>query len=139
MSAVHVAIYADKDPGGKKLIATLQRRLKSEEIRAWQLKSKAPFTLIHSGDRYTKIKVTFVPAGTAAYTRAAKAGSLGAFRIPEPALLASISDGPSADRVLGFLKDHGFSYVVVDEPQGFPSACSPVTPVRLASPAWAFP
>jgi hypothetical protein len=103
MSAVHVAIYADKDPGGKKLIATLQRRLKNEEIRAWQLKSKAPFTLIHSGDRYTKIKVTFVPAGTAAFTRAAKAGSLGAFRIPEPALLASISDGPSADRVLGFL------------------------------------
>jgi len=26
MSAVHVAIYADKDPGGKKLIVTLQRR-----------------------------------------------------------------------------------------------------------------
>ena len=103
MSAVHVAIYAEKDPGGKKLIATLQRRLKNEEIRAWQVKSKVPFTLIHSGDRYTKIKVTFVPAGTVGFTRAARAGSLGAFRIPEPALLASISDGPSADRVLGFL------------------------------------
>ncbi|MDQ6882781.1 MAG: hypothetical protein M3077_00890 [Candidatus Dormibacteraeota bacterium] len=100
---MHVAIYAEKDPGGKKLIATLQRRLKNEDIRAWQVKSKAPFTLIHSGDRYTKIKVTFVPAGTTAFSRAAKAGSLGAFRIPEPALLASISDGPSADRVLGFL------------------------------------
>lgn len=103
MSAMHVAIYADKDPGGKKLIATLQRRLKNEEIRAWQVKTKAPFTLIHSGDRYTKIKVTFVPAGTTAFSRAAKAGLLGAFRVPEPALVASISDGPSADRVLGFL------------------------------------
>ncbi|HSO92858.1 MAG TPA: hypothetical protein VLS53_00120 [Candidatus Dormibacteraeota bacterium] len=100
---MHVAIYADKDPGGKKLIATIQRRLKNEEIRAWQVKNKAPFTLIHSGDRYTKIKVTFVPAGTASFTRAARAGLLGAFRTPEPALLASISVGPSSDRVLGFL------------------------------------
>ena len=100
---MHVAIYLDNDPGGKKLIATLQRRLKNEEIRAWQVKTKAPFALIHSGDRYTKIKVTFVPAGTAAFSRAAKAGSLGAFQVPQPALLASISNGPSADRVLGFL------------------------------------
>ena len=30
------------------------------------------------------------------------------------------------DRVLRFLKDHGFSYVVVDEPQGFPSSVPPV-------------
>ena len=30
------------------------------------------------------------------------------------------------DRVLGFLKDRGFSYVVVDEPQGFPSSVPPV-------------
>ncbi|MEO6795798.1 MAG: hypothetical protein ABI401_16400 [Candidatus Dormibacter sp.] len=103
MSAVHVAIYATNDPGGKKLIATLQRRLKNEEIRAWQVKTKAPFTLIHSGERYTKIKVTFVPAGTTAFSRAVKAGLIGAFRVPEPALLASISQGPSADRVLGFL------------------------------------
>jgi hypothetical protein len=28
---------------------------------------------------------------------------LGAFRNPEPTLLATISDGPSADRVLGFV------------------------------------
>jgi hypothetical protein len=100
---VQVAIYADRDPGGKKLIATLQRRLKNEEIRAWQVQKKAPFTLVHSGDRYTKIRVTFNPAGTSSFSRAAKAGALGAFRNPEPALLATISDGPSADRVLGFL------------------------------------
>jgi uncharacterized protein YecE (DUF72 family) len=29
-------------------------------------------------------------------------------------------------RVLQFLKDHGFTYVVVDEPQGFPSSVPPV-------------
>ncbi len=30
------------------------------------------------------------------------------------------------DRVLRFLKDHGFTYVVVDEPQGFPSSVPPL-------------
>lgn len=30
------------------------------------------------------------------------------------------------DRVLGFLKDHGFTYVVVDEPQGFVSSVPPM-------------
>jgi uncharacterized protein YecE (DUF72 family) len=30
------------------------------------------------------------------------------------------------ERVLGFLKDRGFTYVVVDEPQGFPSSVPPV-------------
>ena len=30
------------------------------------------------------------------------------------------------ERVLKFLKDHGFTYVVVDEPQGFPSSVPPV-------------
>ena len=98
-----MAIYADRDPGGKKLISTLQRRLKNEEIRAWEVKKKAPLTLVHAGERYTKIKVTFVPSGTPSFTRAARAGALGAFRTPEPTLLATISDGPSADRVLGFL------------------------------------
>jgi hypothetical protein len=98
-----VAIYADHDPGGKKLISTLQRRLKNEEIRAWEVQKRAPLTLVHSGDRYAKIRVTFVPAGTPSFSRAARAGALGAFRSPEPALLATISDGPSADRVLGFL------------------------------------
>src|SRR5207253_923148 len=71
---VQVAIYADRDPGGKKLIATIQRRLKNEEIRAWQVQKKAPFTLVHSGDRYTKIRVTFVPSGTPTFSRAARAG-----------------------------------------------------------------
>jgi hypothetical protein len=100
---VQVAIYADHDPGGKKLVATLQRRLKNEEIRAWEIKKKAPLTLVHAGDRYAKIRVTFVPAGTPTFSRAARAGALGAFRTPEPTLLATITDGPSADRVLGFL------------------------------------
>jgi len=100
---VQVAIYADRDPGGKKLIATLKRRLKNEEIRAWQIQRQAPFTLVHAGDRYAKIRVTFVPAGTPTFSRAAKAGLLGAFKNPEPALLATISDGQSADRVLGFV------------------------------------
>jgi hypothetical protein len=100
---VQVAIYAERDPGGKKFIATLKRRLKNEEIRAWQVRKTAPFTLVHAGDRYTKIRVTFVPAGTPGFSRAAKAGLLGAFRNPEPTLLATISDGPSADRVLGFV------------------------------------
>jgi hypothetical protein len=103
LSGVQVAIYADNDPGGKKLIATLKRRLKNEEIRAWQIQKNAPFTLVHAGDRYTKVRVTFVPAGTPGFTRAAKAGMLGAFKNPEPALLATISDSPSADRVLGFV------------------------------------
>ncbi|HET9846966.1 MAG TPA: hypothetical protein VFR68_00200, partial [Candidatus Dormibacteraeota bacterium] len=97
---MQVAIYADRDPGGKKLIATLQRRLKNEEIRAWQVQKKSPLTLVHSGDRYTKIRVAFVPAGTPTFRRAANAGRLGAFRNPEPTLLATISDGPSSDRVL---------------------------------------
>lgn len=98
---MQVAIYADHDPGGKKLIATLQRRLKNEEIRAWAVQKKAPLTLVHAGDRYAKIKVTFVPSGTATFTRAA--GRLGTFRDPAPTLVATISDGPSSDRVLGFL------------------------------------
>jgi hypothetical protein len=100
---VQVAIYVDHDPGGKKFIATLKRRLKNEQIRAWQVHKAAPFTLVHSGDRYAKIRVTFVPAGTPSFSRAARAGLLGAFKNPEPALLATISDGASADRVLGFV------------------------------------
>lgn len=100
---MQVAIYADRDPGGKKLVATLQRRLKNEEIRAWQVQKKSPLTLIHAGDRYAKIKVTFVPSGTPTFTRAARGGALGDFHDPEPTLLATISDGPSSDRVLGFL------------------------------------
>lgn len=100
---MQVAIYAERDPGGKKLISTLQRRLKNEEIRAWVVQKKSPLTLVHAGERYAKIKVTFVPSGTPSFSRAARAGGLGAFRNPEPTLLATISEGPSADRVLGFL------------------------------------
>lgn len=98
-----MAIYTERDPGGKKLISTLQRRLKNQEIRAWEVQKASPLTLVHAGDRYTKIRVTFVPAGTPTFTRAARAGSLGTFRDPQPALLATISEGPSSDRVLGFL------------------------------------
>ncbi len=98
-----MAIYAERDPGGKKLISTLQRRLKNEEIRAWVIKKASPLTLVHAGDRYAKIKVTFVPSGTSSFSRAARAGALGGFRTPGPTLLATISGGPSADRVLGFL------------------------------------
>src|ERR1700704_6449647 len=100
---VQVAIYADRDPGGQKFIATLKRRLKNEEIRAWQIQKQAPFTLVHAGDRYTKIKVTFVPAGTPSFSRAPRAVLLGAFKNPEPPLPPPISAGPPADRVLGFV------------------------------------
>jgi hypothetical protein len=62
MLSVQVAIYADKDPGGKKFIATLKRRLKNEDIRAWQIQKLAPFTLVHAGDRYTKIRVSMPTA-----------------------------------------------------------------------------
>lgn len=100
---MQVAIYTDRDPGGKKFLATLKRRLKNEEIRAWQVGKTSPFTLVHAGDRYTKIRVTFVPAGTPSFSRAARGGALGAFQSPQPSLLASITEGPSADRVLGFV------------------------------------
>src|SRR3981081_3684816 len=102
MLGVQVAIYADRDPGGKKFIATLKRRLKNEEIRAWKIQKQAPFTLVHAGDRYVKIRLSLVPAGTPSFSRAARAGLLGAFKNPEPTLLATISDGPSADRALCF-------------------------------------
>src|SRR5438445_12205025 len=89
---VQVAIYADRHPGGKKLIATLQRRLKNEEIRAWEVKKKAPFTQVHSGDHYTKIRVTFVQAGPPTLSRAAPAGAPDPFRQPHPPSLRTISD-----------------------------------------------
>lgn len=98
-----VAIYAEKDPGGKRLLTTLQRRIGRQEIRAWEIRRKQPLTLVHSGDRYAGVRVTFTPAGTPSFARTAREGSLGAFRAPEPAVLASISGGSSADRVLGFL------------------------------------
>ncbi len=99
---MQVAIYAHKDPDGKRFLTTLKRRLKQGEIRAWEIRRAKPLTLVHSGDRYAKVRVTFAMSGSAAFGRAARQG-LGAFRNPEPALLATISEGPSTDRVLGFL------------------------------------
>ena len=97
-----VAIYADKDPGGKHLLSTLAGRLEREEIRAWAVKRRQPLTLVHAGDRYTKIRVTFATPGARGFSASAKAG-LGEFKNPEPTIVANISAGPSADRVLGFL------------------------------------
>lgn len=93
---MQVAIYARSDPDGKRFLQTLKRRIDREEIRAWELRRQSPLTLVHSGERYAKIRVTF---------GAPKAGarSLGAFASPAPTLVATISDGQSADRVLGFL------------------------------------
>jgi hypothetical protein len=100
---VHVAIYVRKDAGGKRFLSTLQRRIEREEIRAWEVRRKLPVTLVHSGERYAAVRVTFAPAGSRGFARAAREGALGAFRDPEPSLLATITGAPSADRVLGFL------------------------------------
>jgi hypothetical protein len=100
---VHVAIYAGKDPGGKRFLSALERRIQRQEIRAWEVRRKKPLTLVHSGERYAGVRVTFVPSGTRGFARVAKEGKLGAFRSPEPALVATIAGGSSVDRVLGFL------------------------------------
>ena len=97
-----VAIYANHDPGGKRFLSTLARRLDREEIRAWEVRRRQPLTLVHAGDRYTKIRVTFTAPGPRGFTTAAKAG-LGEFKNPKPDIVANISTGASADRVLGFL------------------------------------
>ena len=99
---MHVAIYAGKDPGGRQFLSTLRRRIERQEIRAWEVRRERPLTLVHSGERYTKIRVTFTPADSRAFALASRQGALGAFG-DRAALLATISDGPSADRVLGFL------------------------------------
>jgi hypothetical protein len=95
---VQVAIYANRDPDGKRFLATLKRRIDREEIRAWELRRQSPLTLVHAGERYAKVRVTFGRVKTASAGR-----GLGAFANPTPTLVATISDGPSADRVLGFL------------------------------------
>lgn len=100
---VRVAIFAANDAGGKRFLTTLQRRIDRQEIRAWEVRRKQPLTLVHSGERYTGVRVTFMPAGSSGFSRATREGALGAFRDPAPTLVASISSGPSADRVLGFL------------------------------------
>jgi hypothetical protein len=90
---MQVAIYVSNDPGGKRFLTTLKRRISREEIRAWELRRQSPLTLVHSGERYAKVRVSFGPRGR----------ELGAFANPPPDLVATISEGPSADRVLGFL------------------------------------
>jgi hypothetical protein len=100
---VQVAIYTGKDPGGKRFLSTLVRRIDRQEIRAWEVRRKNPLTLVHSGDRYAKVRVTFIPSGTRGFARVAREGKLGAFRSPEPALVATIAGTSSVDRVLGFL------------------------------------
>ncbi len=100
---MRVAIYTGKDPGGKRFLSTLERRIGRQEIRAWEVRRKSPLTLVHSGDRYAKVRVTFIPSGSRTFSRVAKAGKLGAFNSPEPALVATIAGSSSVDRVLGFL------------------------------------
>ena len=100
---MHVAIHTASDPQGARFLTTLQRRIAKEEIRAWEVRRKSPLTLVHSGDRYADVRVAFTPAGTRTFAKAAAEGALGAFRDPEPALIASVTGGASADRVLGFL------------------------------------
>ena len=100
---MRVAIYAGKDPGGKRFLSALQRRIDRQEIRAWEVRRKNPLTLVHSGERYAGVRVTFVPSGTRGFARIAKEGKLGAFGSPQPALVATIAGGSSVDRVLGFL------------------------------------
>ena len=93
---MHVAIYVTNDPDGKRFLTTLKRRIDKEQIRAWELRRQSPLTLVHSGERYAKVRVTIgrKPTGLS---------RLGAFASPPPTLVATISEGPSADRVLGFL------------------------------------
>jgi hypothetical protein len=100
---VQVEIYTGPDPGGKRFLSTLERRIEREEIRAWEVRRKSPLTLVHSGDRYTGVRVTFATSGSRGFVRLAKDGKLGAFRSPEPALVATIAGSSSVDRVLGFL------------------------------------
>jgi hypothetical protein len=96
---MQVAIYATRDPDGKRFLTTLKRRIDREEIRAWELRRQSPVTLVHSGERYAKVRVTFSPVKPGK----SKARSLGTFASQPPTLVATISDGPSSDRVLGFL------------------------------------
>jgi len=100
---VQVAIYTRKDPGGKRFLSTLQRRIGRQEIRAWEVRRKSPLTLVHSGDRYASVRVTFFRSGTRSFARVARDGKLGAFRSPEPTLVATIAGPSQLDRVLSFL------------------------------------
>jgi len=99
---MQVAIYVEKDPDGKRFLATLRRRIEKAEIRAWEVRRLRPLTLVHSGDRYARVRVTFAPANTPRVSPAMRS-RLSASGSSPPSLLATISKGPSADRVLGFL------------------------------------
>ncbi len=92
---MQVAIYTKASP--ERFLATLKRRIKNTEIRAWEVRAAKPLALVHAGDRYAKIRVTF--AGSTPARRL----SLGTFASSPPTVVATIRDGPSADRVLGFL------------------------------------
>jgi hypothetical protein len=100
---VQVAIYTGKDSGAQRFLSTLERRIERQEIRAWEVRRKQPLTLVHSGDRYSGVRVTFIPSGTRGFARVTKDGKLGAFHSPEPSLVATITGTSSVDRVLGFL------------------------------------
>ena len=100
---MQVAIYTGRDPGGKRFLSTLERRIKREEIRAWEVRRKSPLTLVHSGERYARVRVTFIPAGSRGFARVARERKLGAFHNPPPALIATIAGTSQVDRVLGFL------------------------------------
>ena len=99
---MQVAIYAAADRDGTRFLSTLKRRIQRADIRAWEVRRDRPLTLVHSGDRYQKIRVSFLSPGSPAFKRAARE-SLASFGGGTPSLLATISEGPSADRVLGFL------------------------------------
>jgi hypothetical protein len=92
---MQVAIYTNSSP--ERFLTTLRRRIQNAEIRAWEVRAAKPLTLVHAGDRYTKIRVTFSGATPA------RRQTLGTFAAPAPALVATIKDGASSDRVLGFL------------------------------------
>ena len=100
---MQVAIYTGKDPGGKRFLSTLERRIARQEIRAWEVRRKSPLTLVHSGDRYAGVRVTFFPSGTRTFAKVARDGKLGAFQSPELSLVATIVGPSQVDRVLSFL------------------------------------
>jgi len=98
---MQVAIYVQRDPDGKRFLSTLRRRLDRAEIRAWEVRKGTPLTLVHAGERYAKVRVTFTPVNRARGTT--RPARLGTFSTLAPTLVATVSAGPSADRVLGFL------------------------------------
>jgi hypothetical protein len=95
---VYVAlIHTSKATGGKRFLNTLERLTARGDLHTWNVQRKKPLTLVHS--QRPAIRVTFLLAGTRDFTR-----GLGAYRVlPQPAVLATVSAGPTADQALGFL------------------------------------